>query len=373
MSIPYFASAFGQSRKGHVGDLQPKLSRKRKRGAQYPEEPNIDESESPPDEHPRNDNASVEAATTFRPSSSAGLRRQHFSVLTSLLHRCILAKDYQRAGRAWGMLLRTEANGHPFDIRAQERWGIGAELLLHGGTSLTGQSVNEQDSVYDAKSIQNRLMKTKDYYERLILQFPYRKTAPDTTSSLTFYPAMFGVWIHSIQLRYKIAMQATRGNRKSRQSAISNNNTNSIEGDSDSSINDAQTDGHLTVYQLIIQDVNEVLERLNELLTSPPYSDHSGLWKIRAMLYLWAGQLLDQASVSQDYSDGSGGEFRSTSGSRQSSHAVTEPAMSHQNQWRLGNNEQERRETYLKAREAFSRALALGDTLDTRTRQEVGL
>lgn len=255
-------------------------------------------------------------------SSDAGLRQQHYTVLTSLLHRCLMEKDYMRASRAWGMLLRLEVHGHPLDIRVQERWGIGAELLLHGNTN---------DEVQP--SLEN-LMRAKDYYERLILQYPFRKYSPDTVSSLTFYPVMFGIWIYSIQLRYKMVVQESAGRSKGDDNPEATHISENELEESVSSIPSTQTAVQIEACRIAVDQANEVVKKLGELLTSPPYSDHPCLWKIQGMLYLWLSQLLDRNPK---------------------------------------ENQQERQKALRKAYEAFSRAVKEGGTIDTRTREEVGL
>ncbi|KAL8654854.1 MAG: hypothetical protein Q9226_003274 [Calogaya cf. arnoldii] len=256
------------------------------------------------------------------PSADASLRQQHYTVLTSLLHRCLMERDYMRASRAWGMLLRLETHGHPLDIRAQERWGIGAELLFHG---------NSND---DTQPSLENLMKAKDYYERLILQYPYRKHSPDTVSSLTFYPVMFGIWIYSIQLRYKSAVQESVGRRKGNDNPEANDASENEFEESVSSIASTPTAVQIEARRIAVEQANEVVKKLGELLISPPYSDHSGLWKAQGMLYLWLSQLLDQ-----------------------------DPK----------EDQQERQIALRKAFEAFSRTLEEGGTIDSRTREEVGL
>ncbi|KAL8833001.1 MAG: hypothetical protein Q9170_004580 [Blastenia crenularia] len=356
MAILYFASPFGQthSRHGH-GFPHPG---KRKRAADEAEKPTVSEQDS--DESIYSDESGVQAQATSRSSSGAGLRQQHYSVVTSLLHRCILEKDYQRASRAWGMMLRMEVHGHPLDIRAQDRWGIGAELLLHSETNVSISTIPQ-----DPRALQKGLMKAKDYYERLILQFPYRKIAPDSISSLTFYPVMFGIWIHSIQLRHKIAMQDTLPS-----DSAELDNANDSDDQSLPSRIVAQMEGQLTVYHTVIRDANEVIDRLVELLSSPPYSDHAGLWKTQGMLYLWVSQLSDHATTLLTQPNSSDDDPAPIV--NRNSQPVGESTISLQDQRYSEENRGDRQRTIHKAREAFSRALALGDTLDSRTMQAVG-
>ncbi|KAI4233637.1 MAG: hypothetical protein LQ349_004305 [Xanthoria aureola] len=270
----------------------------------------------------QSDDDGVEVVPKPKSSSDVGLRQQHYTVLTSLLHRCLMEKDYMRASRAWGILLRLEVHGHPLDIRAQERWGVGAELLLNGNTN------NE------ARPSLDNLMRAKDYYERLILQYPYRKHSPDAVSSLTFYPVMFGLWIYSIQLRYKFAVEESavraKGDGDPEATYISENEP---EG-SVSSTSSARTAVQTEACRIAVEQANEVVKKLGELLISPPYSDHSGLWKIQGMLYLWLSQLLDRNPK---------------------------------------EGQQERQKALRRAYDAFTRALKEGSTIDTRTRETVGL
>lgn len=363
MPISYFASAFRQPHGEALGGVQARNLGKRKRDAESIEEPNIDEDENLSDGPISAKELDLKVPTTSRKASTAGLRQQHYSVLTSLLHRCILEKDYTRASRAWGILLRTELGGHPLDIRAHERWGIGAELLLHGPIPPVGETVTdvtqpgiqyESMPTHATKAIQEGLSKARDYYERLILQFPYRKTAPHATSSLTFYPVMFGIWIHSIQLRYKAAIQKGAPSQKSSGGEESSDAANSDNGFSEWEVADHQFDSNIAIRETALHDANEIAERLSELLISPPYSDHAGLWKIKGMLFLWISHLLDYGIISINPHASSGDDH-----SREPEHPVI--------------NAQERRAAVLKAREAFSRALVLGETLDARTREEAVL
>ncbi|KAI4110461.1 MAG: hypothetical protein LQ339_001326 [Xanthoria mediterranea] len=270
----------------------------------------------------QSDEDGVEVVPKPKSSSDVGLRQQHYTVLTSLLHRCLMEKDYMRASRAWGILLRLEVHGHPLDIRAQERWGVGAELLLNGNTN------NE------ARPSLENLMRAKDYYERLILQYPYRKHSPEAVSSLTFYPVMFGLWIYSIQSRYKFAVEESAVRAKGDDDPEATHISENEPEESVSSTSSARTAVQTEACRIAVEQANEVVKKLGELLISPPYSDHSGLWKIQGMLYLWLSQLLDRKPK---------------------------------------EGRQERQKALRKAYEAFSRALKEGGTIDTRTRETVGL
>ncbi|KAL8639305.1 MAG: hypothetical protein Q9228_003650 [Teloschistes exilis] len=331
---------------------------------------NVQDSELTSDSNPedlsteadQSDNDEPPAVAVSQSSTKPGLRQQHYTVLTSLLHRCILERDYARAGRAWGMLLRLETGGHPLDIRNHGRWGIGAELLLHGNGN------------HDGRMTLENLDKAKDYYERLILQYPYRKSAPDATSSLKFYPVMFGIWIYAIQLRHQLATQTMSG------SPIRQHTTEPAGYYSDSGSEASQFDVTATqvinkdlARQTTIQQARGVVERLGELLISPPFSDHSGLWRIQGMLFMWISQLLRHDESPNRHSRSSDDDSRSRLATTHSSSSSVESTGSTEDKADLQHMRSECQQARLKAREAFLRALALGCSVDSQTSQELGL
>ena len=133
------------------------------------------------------------------------LHQQHLAVMTTILHRSLLEQDFVRAGRALAMILRDEVAGRAVDIRAEGRWGFGAEILIrqdaqreHRSRELFSSSSVEQDRVLEQPLLwftRKGFEDAKRYYERLIVQYPFYKQNPGAVNALDFYPAMFGLWI----------------------------------------------------------------------------------------------------------------------------------------------------------------------------------
>ncbi|KAI4163365.1 MAG: hypothetical protein LQ342_003100 [Letrouitia transgressa] len=119
--------------------------------------------------------------------------------------------------------------------------------------------------------------KAKEYFERLILQYPHRKALPNALGECELYVTMFSLWIYSIQEQYMIrqshtdlAFEVTNGTNQG---------------------NDKEP---IEAYEDILSDANEVMLRLDELLLSPPYSDNHRLWNLLGMLALWKVHLLSR-------------------------------------------------------------------------------
>ncbi|KYG45666.1 hypothetical protein M433DRAFT_42802, partial [Acidomyces richmondensis BFW] len=176
--------------------------------------------------------------------SSTSLKRQHVENLTTILHTCMLKGDWQRATRAWGLLLRTEVAGRGMDVRRHGRWGIGAELLMRN-------SINVQDGFKLAR----------EYYERLILQYPHTPHSQET-SSLVFYPALFNIWIYEVQNRYRVLSE-----------------------------NDVDHMSELILRRQELEDALPISQRMDDLIRSPPYDTNVELLKLRAMVALWVSDL----------------------------------------------------------------------------------
>ena len=228
--------------------------------------------------------------------SHTSLRRQHLAVLTTVLYRCMLEGDYVRAGRAWGMLLRADLDGDSVDLRTDGIWGLGAEILMFRDSQLANshmQPPNDRrkhpiDKRYLTELIAVHRMaplisrdgfaKAKDYYERLILQYPFRKAASNAVSSLDFCPAMFGLWIYSVQeharATHKIMREATGvTNQPKRDEKV-----------------------HASIQKQSLEQISEINSRLDELLVSPPYSDCTKLWRLRGMVAVWEADLVSSVA-----------------------------------------------------------------------------
>ncbi|GAB7351275.1 hypothetical protein MBLNU459_g1693t1 [Dothideomycetes sp. NU459] len=230
------------------------------------------------------------------------LRRHHLNVLTTIMHTSLLKGDFIRAGRAWGMILRTEMSGRAIDVRTHGRWGIGAEILLRrsqrrqgASRGETGDEDEQEEAEANASGCEDDSAASvtmigddgygaaKDYYERLILQHPFQKTHPHHVSALTFYSAVLGLRIHEIQDKCRRALRTA-----SRASV-------EPDGDDGDEGSDDRADVARSVKQAELDMALELAAQMDELMLSPPYDAHAPLLQLRAMVALWVADLCRDA------------------------------------------------------------------------------
>ena len=244
-------------------------------------------------------------------TESSNLRRTHLNVLSTLMHRCLLEADYDRAGRAWGMILRTQAtHGNTVDLRNHGRWAIGAEILLRRRPQVAGNAPSarvEQTTSEDPTITNDDIFSeqgfelAKEYYERLIVQHPTRKQHPLAVDQRSFYPAMFSLWVQEVceksqQARKRNAekQNADEPRRsRSRSMSIDSNNldsTNDVDGKSKSPGSAQALEDAVQVEELA--RAMEIAERLDDLVKSPPFDKQASLLQLRGNVALWISDLI---------------------------------------------------------------------------------
>ena len=223
------------------------------------------------------------------------LRKTHLDLMSALLHRCLLEGDYQRAGRAWGMILRTQVSGgHPVDPRNHGRWGIGAEILLHrqSRTELNPQpgSVDrQQDTPADVHAdmfSEAGFELAREYYERFIVQYPSRRQAPHAVDERTFYPAMFSLWVLEVCEKSKRARSRQHKERqRSRSRSMSIDSLPEVEASEIRAREEA-------IQAEELARAMEIADRLDQLVVSPPFDKQASLLQLRGNIALWISDLV---------------------------------------------------------------------------------
>lgn len=270
---------------------------------------------------------------TNRMPKGPRLRMQHLGVLTAILQRCLLEGDIPRASRAWSMLIRVQIAGVEVDIRDSGYWGIGAELLIRNGeTKARNRFFPDEDSDYDADDEDNfdgragirdqddgiwgsksGLEKAKKYFERLILQYPYKRQFHGSVNALDFWPPMVSCEIYGIQHEQRESLgRIAKAEAKDDDEDASDSDSNAFE-DAESHISGENEDEFANeqrrkdkiklrkaekrwaqkeeVRQTALLAAETIAARMDELMNTPPFSDSHTLLRLRGMLALYIGDL----------------------------------------------------------------------------------
>ncbi|SMQ51001.1 unnamed protein product [Zymoseptoria tritici ST99CH_3D7] len=225
-------------------------------------------------------------------AESQSLRRRHLDNLTAILHKCMLNADWRRASRTWGLILRTEFSGRGTDVRQHGRWMIGAEILMRRDETVERIPLDRDDDEDSAHTQLETVLSdegfrlARDYYERLILQYPHlQRTHHSTINALAIYPAMFSIWIYEVQNR------SSRARRKLHSPSA----VDTSEMDIDTSmLSDRSTQQRRAVYEIRNRELEQAIpiaQRLDELLVNPPYDTSHELLHARGMVALWLSDL----------------------------------------------------------------------------------
>ena len=198
------------------------------------------------------------------------LGRQQLSNLSTILHKCLLDRDYVRARRALGLLLRPSARGQPPDIRANGMWGFGADIL-----SQRDKSCSRSDMATDL-SVEGFEI-ARQFYQYLLSQYPFRPWIEGSLTALHFYPAMLGMWIAYIQNKRKASL--TSNDRPV--------DSSDREYTSHGSIHMSPIDA----YSSALSSANDLAARLEEMSLLYPHSEDPVIWRLTGMVALWIRDL----------------------------------------------------------------------------------
>jgi len=128
----------------------------------------------------------------------------------------------------------------------------------------------------------------RDYYERLILQYPHTARTARRFNATVVYPALFSIWIYEVQERSTRSKQALRSR-----------NARHVSEDEDDggSTDSADTITSHGMKQILTDELAQALpiaKRMDELLSDPPYDSDAELLRLRGMVGRWLAHLHDQ-------------------------------------------------------------------------------
>jgi len=218
--------------------------------------------------------------------------------VSAIMHLSLLRGDYERASRAWGLILRTQLNGRLVDPRNHGRSGIGAEILLRRNP-LTRNETSQNNS-QDNETWQNNphhagiapfseqgFELAREYYQRLIIQHPNRKTHPHSVDERRFYPPMFSLWIYEVCEKSKRARSQLRAEAAARSPS---SRSMSVDSNHDEEPNEFRAKEEAIQTEELARAM-EIAERLDQVIAAPPFERQASLLQLRGNVALWITDL----------------------------------------------------------------------------------
>ncbi|OAQ96564.1 hypothetical protein LLEC1_07836 [Akanthomyces lecanii] len=153
---------------------------------------------------------------TTKPARAPDAHQRHLAILTSSMHQFIGQGEVKKAARAFGLAMQLHPKFRPVDLRHDNLWALGAEIIMREGeehrnemwqnpqNSDINDEENEEMAARDGFRISLRwgsaanMNKLRAYLETLIQQYPYDHRAPKKISSLHFNISLYSCEIYNI-------------------------------------------------------------------------------------------------------------------------------------------------------------------------------
>lgn len=243
--------------------------------------------------------------------TNASDRIKHMSFMMAILHRCLQEGDIIRAKRAFSLLIRTK----DVDIRLNEMWSLGTEILMRHGSTIDLQSPEGVDDTgsggtshsnaaasrpYPRWGSARNIHKVRDYLETLSQHYPYDSNYPRSTSAIDFWPALYSIEIYNVDIECKRTLHRLE------ESSAMNEDDSMIDPpelyteteDYDTAMQRREDDrvskrwaAKDEIRHTAQEAAQAIAERLDNLMQTNPFTTHIELLRLRGMLALYIGDL----------------------------------------------------------------------------------
>ncbi|KAK1980948.1 hypothetical protein LZ30DRAFT_750393 [Colletotrichum cereale] len=217
--------------------------------------------------------------------------------------------DTPNAKRAFGVLVRSHVHGKPVDIRRNNYWALGAEILMREGGGPLTSAANDgpgEGETYPASNVP----RVREYFQDLIQRYPYNFKYRGAVSAVDFWPALLSYEVFQVHTQHasylrRLEREAEDWEDDSWQEPSSLGGGG---GDGGGMMMD-DADFRTPVWQPDARDrrlrqardqirlrtldaLREIAGRMDDLLEDRPFSHNHELLRLRGMVSLYIGDLL---------------------------------------------------------------------------------
>ncbi|OLN95608.1 hypothetical protein CCHL11_04849 [Colletotrichum chlorophyti] len=228
-----------------------------------------------------------------------------FRPLVSAVYDFLDRGDVTNAKRAFGVLARSHVHGRPVDIRRNDYWALGAEILMREGAESNSTEGGVEKEAYPAANIP----RVREYFQDLIQRYPYNFKYRNAVSAIDFWPALLSYEVYQVHARHAASLRRLERESEDWEDDSWQEPSSLVGGDS--MITDAsgwQPDGRDRKLrqardQLRLRTLDalrEVAGRMDDLLEDRPYSHSREMLRLRGMVSLYIGDLLIPAHTHRE-------------------------------------------------------------------------
>jgi hypothetical protein len=236
------------------------------------------------------------------------VKEQHRKALRDAICVFLDRGDIALAKRAFALLIRlpTRSSHHGIDLRHENYWSLGAEILMRDGEErLRGRSLDgsERRPGPSRLGLVANITRVRSYFDTLIARHPYNHKLPRAFSALQLYPSLWGYEIYNVHAEQRLALQRLT----TEATAWDDDDDDDGEaagtddergpGDGDAAPRLGRREARLRqardhIRRQALAAITDVTDRMDRVLESTPFSKSADLLRLRGMAALYVGDLL---------------------------------------------------------------------------------
>jgi len=224
-----------------------------------------------------------------------GQREKQLHLLIQSIHHFLDQGNVERASRAYGIVLQLQPHGTPIDVRHNDLWAIGAEILMRKGETPIQVETEDEGTVQRPRrqrrwgSAKN-MPKVKAYFESLIQQHPWTRIRPQSICAVDYYAAMLSCEIYNAHAEHVLGLEALYDHLAQWEEDMK------LEGEAIDDLESAREERHLEMKDDLriktLRAVEDIQHRLRELTKDEPYKRRGIFFQLYATASLYISDLV---------------------------------------------------------------------------------
>jgi hypothetical protein len=229
---------------------------------------------------------------------------RNIGVVVAIARRSLAAGDIKRAKAAFATLLRSRIYGQKLDLRYDGYWAIGAEILMREEEEYDTSAQPADSTLEKMKSKRwgstKNMARLKTYFEYLARLYPYFRSHKLTTNALDFSCMLFSCETYNIYVEHMLALEKLEAENEDEDDGGSDHRSrmdvdDGSEGSQSRSPSPAmpgKQEKRNKLRLVALEGMKETASRMDEMMSTPPYSTDFEMLRLRGMVALYMADLV---------------------------------------------------------------------------------